>query len=757
MASLIILHYMLSLTHLSLTGFKSFAKKTTIEITHRVTGVVGPNGSGKSNIAEALRFVLGEQGMKSLRASTQIELIFKGNTHHAPASRAIVSATFLNTAYDTKKISMADVKEKKDKENETIESILSYKHIVLTRTIYKDGATEYEINGAKVRLKDVQELLALAGIGSMHTLIISQGQADTLLLSKKEERRVLLEDALGLRIFHIRLKESKKKLEKVKEYKKEVLATQKELLPRIQALHKEMTIVEKKENDKKELKNVLAYYIFNEREALHILKQKKEAFGNVKALMLIQQSLEKEINEDSFDGTLHDIHFKHKKRIQENIYDIRKQYDALARSLGKIEAEKTYLYTKNKEEKLRSERVIIENKSEIYASFTSFFKECEVLLLKKNESDLEKHIASFKEYIATIFVDKSEGNSTIESKMDDLEKEKTKIEEDIHSLTERERILGEELEHAEKEFIDEQHKTYQKEKLKRDLVKRLAELEERIKEERRLQADLEKHIETLDSFIYEYGIFVGNTDFANTEHTITEYNGVYDREKTRRSIERFRIRIEEVVALDASRIKQEHASLTSQYEYMQKELNDIEKTEEGLIHLLLELDAHINSTFKEGIKKVSHLFDMMFGKVFKGGSASLTITAPTVKKENGEYDDDEEKEGGVAISISLPDKKIDRLESLSGGEKSLASIALSFALSQLSPPPFMLLDETDAALDENNAKKYGLLLQALSEKSVLLAITHNRETMHYCDMLYGITMGSDGVSKMLSIAFDDKK
>ena len=340
--------------------------------------------------------------------------------------------------------------------------------------------------------------------------------------------------------------------------------------------------------------------------------------------------------------------------------------------------------------------------------------------------------------------------------MDDLEKEKMKIEEDIHSLTERERMLGEELEHAEKEFIDEQHKTYQKEKLKRDLVKRLAELEERIKEERRLQTGLERYTETLDSFIYEYGIFVGNTHFVNTEHKITEYNGVYDREKTRRSIERFRIRIEEVVALDASRIKQEHASLTSQYEYMQKELGDINKTEEGLLHLLLELDAHIDSTFKEGIKKVSHLFDMMFGKVFKGGSASLTITAPIVKKESSEYDD-EEKEGGVAISISLPDKKIDRLESLSGGEKSLASIALSFALSQLSPPPFMLLDETDAALDENNAKKYGLLLQALSEKSVLLAITHNRETMHYCDMLYGITMSSDGVSKMLSIAFDDKK
>ena len=376
--------------------------------------------------------------------------------------------------------------------------------------------------------------------------------------------------------------------------------------------------------------------------------------------------------------------------------------------------------------------------------------------MKKNEHELEKHIASFKEYIATIFVEKSEGSSNIESKMDDLEKEKVKIEEDIHSLTERERMLGEELEHAEKEFIDEQHKTYQKEKLKRDLVKRLAELEERIKEERRLQADLEKYTEILVSFIYEYGIFVGNTHFVNIENKMTEYNGVYDREKTRRSIERFRIRIEEVVALDASRIKQEHASLTSQYEYMQKELGDINKTEEGLLHLLLELDAHIDSTFKEGVKKVSHLFDMMFGKVFKGGSASLTITAPIVKKENSEYDD-EEKEEGVAINISLPDKKIDRLESLSGGEKSLASIALSFALSQLSPPPFMLLDETDAALDENNAKKYGLLLQALSEKSVLLAITHNRETMHYCDMLYGITMGSDGVSKMLSIAFDDKK
>jgi chromosome segregation protein len=105
--------------------------------------------------------------------------------------------------------------------------------------------------------------------------------------------------------------------------------------------------------------------------------------------------------------------------------------------------------------------------------------------------------------------------------------------------------------------------------------------------------------------------------------------------------------------------------------------------------------------------------------------------------------------------VSLPQKKVKELNALSGGERSLTSIALLFAMSQVNPPPFLVLDETDAALDEANSRKYGDMLEKLSKKSELIVVTHNRETMSRAGILYGVTIGSDGASKLLSVKFEE--
>ena len=112
-------------------------------------------------------------------------------------------------------------------------------------------------------------------------------------------------------------------------------------------------------------------------------------------------------------------------------------------------------------------------------------------------------------------------------------------------------------------------------------------------------------------------------------------------------------------------------------------------------------------------------------------------------------------EEGVELNVSLPNKRVKGLEMLSGGERALTSIALIFAMSQVNPPPFIILDETDAALDEANSRRYGDMIEALAQKSQLVLITHNRETMSRAGILYGITMGIDGVSKVLSVKFDE--
>jgi chromosome segregation protein len=120
-----------------------------------------------------------------------------------------------------------------------------------------------------------------------------------------------------------------------------------------------------------------------------------------------------------------------------------------------------------------------------------------------------------------------------------------------------------------------------------------------------------------------------------------------------------------------------------------------------------------------------------------------------------EQTEDEDGPEGLEVNVSLPRKKVKSLMMLSGGERALTSIALLFAISQVNPPPFVILDETDAALDEANSRKYGDMIESLSKNSQLILITHNRETMSRAGVLYGVTMGSDGASKLLSIAFEE--
>jgi chromosome segregation protein len=110
---------------------------------------------------------------------------------------------------------------------------------------------------------------------------------------------------------------------------------------------------------------------------------------------------------------------------------------------------------------------------------------------------------------------------------------------------------------------------------------------------------------------------------------------------------------------------------------------------------------------------------------------------------------------GIEISVNLPKKRVQALMQLSGGERALTSIALIFAMSQVNPPPFLILDETDAALDEANSRRYGDMIENLAKKSQLIVITHNRETMSRAGILYGVTMGGDGISKLLSVKFEE--
>ncbi|MFY7762451.1 MAG: chromosome segregation SMC family protein [Candidatus Nanopelagicus sp.] len=165
------------LKSMNLKGFKSFASSTTLNFEQGITCVVGPNGSGKSNVVDALSWVMGEQGAKSLRGGKMEDVIFAGTSGRAPLGRAEVSVTIDNT-----------------------DGVLpiDFTEVTITRVLFRNGASEYLLNGETTRLLDIQELLSDSGIGREMHVIVGQGQLDAILLANPEERRAFIEEAAGV-------------------------------------------------------------------------------------------------------------------------------------------------------------------------------------------------------------------------------------------------------------------------------------------------------------------------------------------------------------------------------------------------------------------------------------------------------------------------------------------------------------------------------------------------------------------------------
>jgi chromosome segregation protein len=232
-------------------------------------------------------------------------------------------------------------------------------------------------------------------------------------------------------------------------------------------------------------------------------------------------------------------------------------------------------------------------------------------------------------------------------------------------------------------------------------------------------------------------------------------------------IERVKIRLEDMGGGGGGDVMQEFDETVTRDQFLEKEITDLYAAINTLESTMKDLKEKLSSEFKHGITKINKEFETFFRLMFGGGDAKLEVVSiekrkKKVAEEESEEqeiedieEDDEEKEQGIDIDVSLPRKKVKDLEMLSGGERSLTSIALLFALSQVNPPPFLVLDETDAALDEANSQKYGDMIENLAKQTQLVVVTHNRETMSRADILYGVTLGSDDASTLLSIKFEE--
>ena len=190
--------------------------------------------------------------------------------------------------------------------------------------------------------------------------------------------------------------------------------------------------------------------------------------------------------------------------------------------------------------------------------------------------------------------------------------------------------------------------------------------------------------------------------------------------------------------------ERDYLEVNERFQFLSSQLRDLQKAEKDLRQVVLELDTLMEKEFLDTFYKVEKEFREIFEQLFNGGAANLIIEDP----ENI-------LESGIDIEATLPGKRKQELALLSGGERSLAAVALIFALLRISPTPFCVLDEVDAMLDESNVARFGDLLRDLSELTQFIVITHNRNTVQLADVLYGVTMSKDSVSQVVSLRMDE--
>lgn len=734
------------LKKLEISGFKSFAKSTILEFPAKITAIVGPNGSGKSNIAESVRWVLGEQSMKSLRGKKGEDLIWNGSPQIPRMGKASVTLIFDN---QDKRIPM------------------DFSEVSLTRKIFRDGLNEYYINDSQVRLKDVVEMMARIGLGETKHNIISQGEVDRILMATPRERREMLEEALGLRVYQIKKNETERKLDATENNMKQVESLVREIAPHLKFLRAQAQKAETRETVEIELKQFEKLYFAKEEQEIQkeqkelevrsepFLKKRETVKSAINELLATIKKTEQTFAEDESEKTAEE------KKLLELEAKRRELERELGRLEGRLEVER---------EKAAQPKIRVVDTRYIHDEIKEFLAEMRRVLEEEDQIDIiRSQLLVLVEDLDHLLNQIAKG--TVEEKKNEVSLVVKELEKTVKNLQEELKKTVAELERFQNARVEEREQY-------RAMQQKIRELDQELRvkqdEERELALSIERlkfDDERLNIREHEWLRGLGEASLERRDLVGINLEGyeTMPSEDVRKKIERLRLKLEEIGGIDTSVIK-EFQETEARHLFLTKELEDLKHATTSLRELIKELDQHIKEDFKNGFSKIKDEFHNYFRIIFGGGRALLQLIDVPVRGEIEEEGVDPVRSqtpeasadaqahrtsNGVEISIDLPKKRIKGLTMLSGGERALTSIALLFSITAVNPPPFLILDETDAALDEANSQRYGAILRELAKKTQLLLVTHNRETMKCASILYGVTMGDDGVSKLLSLRLEE--
>lgn len=743
------------LKELTTHGFKSFAKKGELEFSTPITAIVGPNGSGKSNVAEAFRFVLGEQSMKSMRGKKGEDLIWGGSEGSPRANRASVTITLNN-------------------EKKTFP--IDYDEIVIERIVHRDGTNEYLINGSRARLKDVQELLAAGNIGSTGHHIISQGEADRILTASPMERREMIEDALGLKVYQYKKAEAQRKLKKTTENIGQVQSLRREVKPHLTFLERQVKKIERSHALREELKDFYCEYLRREDAyiAFHRDRLTNERVAPEKERKSLAEQLADAKAKMAHDGE--DEKRDELVALEEKMAAVRGDRQELIRKSGQLEGQTTFLKRRISDAQKKHEQTtrapiayaaVQDTVAAVERSAEKATASDDASVLKAALTEVVKAVKELLSQTDTAGPDTSDD----EKELAGLITQKEEVDTELSSVKKAESELQEQYEELKRSIDEEDSESREAERevfrimnAQRDVDEKLAQIDAELQTLERDRADFKRELQEavtlLGSALSRYYDFV-----VQDGDRVLEKNDFIDEDRGKqrerqRELEKMKIRLEELGVGATDEIMKEYKEVKERDAFLEHEINDLNASVEKLETLIAELTEELNQQFVSGIDKIGTEFTTFFTLMFGGGEAKLVRVKPKVRKADVDEDasdteDDTETEEGIEIDVKLPNKRVRGLDMLSGGERALTSIALIFAMSQVNPPPFIVLDETDAALDEANSRRYGDMIESLAKHSQLILITHNRETMSRAGVLYGVTMGGDGISKLLSVKFDE--
>lgn len=769
------------LKNITLRGFKSFGNRSILNFEQGTSVIVGPNGSGKSNVADGISWVLGEQSPKSLRGSTMGDVIFRSKKEEMAIAE--VSLLFDN------KDKLFDVE---------------FSDVKITRRVYAEGGSEYFINSSPCRLMDIQELLSDTGIGKGLHVIINQGQVNEIALLKPVERKMVIDEALGISKHKNRRKKSISKLEKVRDD----IERLDDLLEEIKRTMDPLEIEAKRAREYSTVANEL-----KGEEISLFLK-------NLGHLNIVWEK-----QEDSYRKIKEEI-----KTASDRIIEVERQKSNLINTIGSKQAE--YETWKAKIEAFSAGRTrlsnitaLIDSKKNVFSTLYNMFdlelkngstpggwtadkaleKEKEIMdlsflgkITKKMESidkqfkiflnkvkdalgkniiakELENEGRVLSDEMAKVLAEIREGNIARESskikKLDaerkkKLEEERKKSESRMKKVEALKELCRANLSRASEIYGVLKEFESLSEKIKKRLYpeferqKRLISGDQQnIEKFNRDIGDLKIKENTLENEIYKVNlkkeqirekvksISTAIVDDYNMsiEYATKNFKPTEDLQGSEIKVRKLKNKMRDYGNVNPNAAI-EYAKIKKRFDFLNTQRQDLVDSRRQLEELIKDINKKISEIFLEKFEMINEKFRQYFKLLFPRGEGEMQLD------RNGDGTEDEEI--GVNLEVDIGNNKLVSLSLLSGGEKSLVSMAFLFSIFSINKSPFYVFDEADAALDDANIERFLNLVKKFSERQQVIIITHQKKTMEIADTIYGITMQSDGISKVISEKID---